>query len=147
MLSSKLILCAENVIVDAQTNKVSIINILEDIVVESFPFYLPATTILNVLERQAYDSDIHHLTFTILLEGETLFIDEVKIKFKKNNLITRAILKLQDLSFEQGGVISFTVYSKGGEEELAKYQINLKLRNEKVVVHENIGNEKGVYTI
>ncbi|TAE13901.1 MAG: hypothetical protein EAZ95_10540, partial [Bacteroidetes bacterium] len=60
--------------------------------------------------------------------------DKITIKFQKNGLVSRAIIHLQNIPFQQGGTITFvfSMIEEEKEEELASYKISLKPRESKI---------------
>lgn len=82
MISALLFLCAEHTIRDAETNKVSAINILDGISAESFPALLPNLNVLMVLERDVeVDPDEFAGTFELLIGSQQLVSFPIKGTF------------------------------------------------------------------
>jgi hypothetical protein len=66
-----LMVCSENCIIDRDANKATVINILEQLNSNSFPFGIPPVACLMLFEKTAGDSEDQSLEIEIRLNGES----------------------------------------------------------------------------
>jgi len=123
-----MILVAENVIKDSDTSNISVINIYEDLTVESFPIIIQRLTIIIFLEKQQDDPDIFNTKLKVTNNQETLLNHEIKVDFRGKNK-NRAIIRFGGIMFPNPGFVRFTVYDND-EKEICFYNINLRIRED-----------------
>lgn len=108
MIRSQLCLVAESVIRDADTNNVSVINILEGITAEGFPVLVQRLAFFALLERDASDTEQTSGQFTTTFNGKTL--QEVKIDLNfQGKLKNRVTVNVRGLIIPEPGIITFSL--------------------------------------
>jgi hypothetical protein len=79
---SVLILCAEGVVIDTDSNLVSAFNLLEEIVPAGFPFLLPRLSVLSSVERDMNDPAIPAgCSIRFQLDDEVIFQVASEVNF------------------------------------------------------------------
>ena len=127
MIDSKFILCAESVIRDAETNNISIINILESISAESYPIMIQRSALYTVLTREEGDDESPDLKFVLYNNDDVIKEHKLRVNFRGKNK-TRTIIRLGGLPFDNPGEAHFAVFID--DRELGRYSIELNLRDE-----------------
>ncbi len=122
MIRGKMGLCAESVVRDAETNSISVFNILEDIAASVFPLFLQKLVFFALLERDEEDPAEYDLRFVVEHPSQDLFNASFHIDFQ-GRLRTRAIVNLQGLVIPAPGPITFRLRSES--DELASYTIGV----------------------
>lgn len=128
MIESNLILCAEGVIRDAETNNISIFNILEELTAESYPILIQKSALFTVLTKEEDDPDKPDLKFLLFNNDELVNEHKLKVDFRGKTK-SRTIIRLGGIPFHNPGKAHFKVIDSD-ENEIAKYSINLKLRED-----------------
>ena len=82
MIQSKLLLCADKVIREADTGGVSIIGILDDIAAESFPVLIHRFSIINFLIKDEGDSEKPNLVLQVFNNEKMISTHQLKIDFR-----------------------------------------------------------------
>lgn len=119
MITSKYVLCAERVIRDADTNSVSIIDVLDEIQTPGFPRLIPRIMAVWVLERDSLeDTQQPAASFHILLNDEELHQGDLNVDFQ-GVLRTRSFLTLGGLVIPGPGTLTMSFRIE--EEEVASY--------------------------
>ena len=108
MIRPRLLLCAEGVVRDAQTNTISVFNILEQLRFPSFPAAFPRFWVLSVLERD--DDDPEEITTTLRIAiGEQIILEHnLDVSFQGQKR-TRNIVAFGALPLPQPGVLNVSV--------------------------------------
>ena len=122
MIRPKLILCADYVLLDSQTNSVTAFSIIEDITPEGFPVFLPRFSILSVLERDPEDPDSIVTKVDVSLDDQSVYSAEGPIEFQGKKR-SRHITILGGLPIPKPGVLSATISTEG--RELHRYVIEV----------------------
>jgi hypothetical protein len=110
----KLLICAENVIIDRTTHKLSLINIIDDLYSEGFPLLFPNFYICVGLTKLDGEPDSCDITANISLDGEELFRSPLEIDFEGGRS-ARALAQLQSLVISKPGVLEIRVEHAGKE--------------------------------
>lgn len=129
MISSKVLLVADRAIRDSESGNLSIINILEDIVAESFPILIPRFTVVAFLLKDKNDDSKQTIKFHLKNNDNVLGEHIIKVDFKDKNL-TRAIIELGSIPFKESGFAKFVLCTEDCKHEIDNYTINLSLREE-----------------
>ncbi len=108
MIRSKLLLCAENVILDSHTNSLSVINIFEDITPDGLPLMLPKFSILLILEREMEDPRDIELSIKIKLDDFVLYEVNQPTSFQ-DKLKARSIMTIGGLLIQKPGRFSLQI--------------------------------------
>jgi hypothetical protein len=109
MITSRLMLCAEAVIRDGDTNSISVFNILERITPEIIPFIMSKIVVLIVLEREEKDQPKVSAQLTVGMNGIDLLNLPMQLDFQ-NNKQTRTILTLREVKLSQAGNTELSFY-------------------------------------
>jgi hypothetical protein len=123
MITCKLALCAETTVRDAQNNLVSIFNIIEDIVSQSFPLAIPKISCFFLVVREDNDpeSEEFSLRFTIDNEETNRFPVQGNFQGKLRNRITTVV---HGLLVPRPGCFSASLWLS--EDKLGQWDINVK---------------------
>jgi hypothetical protein len=114
MLRSTLCLVAEGVIRDAETNNVSVYNILESITAQGFPLFLSKLGFLAVWEKETTDPIIYRANFSITLNEQQLYAQDIPLDFQ-NNIRLRSIITVQGVVIPQPGQMNFRLTTESGQ--------------------------------
>jgi hypothetical protein len=120
MIKSKLAVCSESIVRDAETNNLSIFNMLEELTSIEFPFVLPRFATLFYLERDEQDPNVIDATITLSLNTTLIGQAVGKGDFEEKSR-TRIILAVQGLVIPEPGVLTATVSVDG--QELSSWSI------------------------
>jgi Family of unknown function (DUF6941) len=104
MIESKLALCAHKIIRDAETNAISIIELIENIGARRFPIIVPQLTCLFRLVRAPSDSEQVDCIVTLSLGNNELLRQPVRVDFQRK-VTTRVILNLIGVPFMTTGSV------------------------------------------
>jgi len=108
MVQLKLVLCAESVIRDAETNNISVVNILEELGASAFPVVIPKLSTLFLLERTEDDPQQIDGTVIFVLDGEEIGRAAIQGDFE-DKLRNRLILVAQGVGLGRPGTLSVTL--------------------------------------
>lgn len=123
MLSVQLMLCAMGVVVDQNTNNVSIFNILESLSSPGFPLFVQKIDLLCVLERDAKDKNKVELELRINNnKAVELFKGPLKVDFQ-DKFRNRSIVNLNGMAIPNPGKLNFVLYHDN--KELAAYSVEI----------------------
>ncbi len=123
MIISRLTVCAEGIVQDAVTNKLSAFNIFEEISSVSFPLFITKFCVLTILERDG-DADPNKIGIEIklMMNGDELVKDHIEVNFqgKKRN---RTLFDIDGLVIPALGTLCIVIsYDK---KELSAYEIQV----------------------
>ena len=90
------ILAGEQVIADEIKKRFSIINVLDDLNVHSFPLAIPLM-ILFIIRRSGSDEPKQQLLFTVESDADTLITQEIDYDFAESSLVSRTIAEIGSL--------------------------------------------------
>jgi hypothetical protein len=108
MIRSKLLLCAEGITRDAESNNISVFNIYEELTPPSLPIIVPKMSILSVVERDQNDPNLFPATLRISLANQIVF--EQQIEFNFQGLIrTRNIIVFGGMPITQPGTMDIVI--------------------------------------
>jgi hypothetical protein len=108
MLGAQLMVCAQGVIRDADTNQCTIVNVIESVVVPRLPFVLPSLCVFAVLERGVRDLPSFECSLRVRVNDKEVFGREIQVMFG-TALRSRVILYLEELPLEEIGVMQVRI--------------------------------------
>jgi hypothetical protein len=109
MIRLRLFLVAEAIVRDAETNRVSAFNIVENMTAAGFPTLIPRIAILTAFERDSVnDAQTLSGSLSIRLGGDTLLTGRLPIDFR-DKLVARHIGRIEGLIGKGPGRLVFGV--------------------------------------
>lgn len=133
----KLSACAEHVIMDANSGRLSIINIYEGIEAASFPLLLANFAFVMVSERQEDEPNEQAFVLKFLLDEDVLKEGPLLIDYEETN-INRAIIGLRGLVIPHPGRVYAKVFNEN-DAEIASWSFSVD--QEDVEMHVNNQSE------
>lgn len=122
MIRAQNLLVAQTVLIDAQTNSASIIAMLEEIRVATFPVVAPPFHVLAVLERDPVDGGVIEARVVVDLDGREIAVIPMHIDFQGARK-TRGVIRIEGFLVPGPGRLCFRVMHAG--RELASYAIEV----------------------
>ena len=104
---------AENVIIDQRTNKLSLVNVFENLESEGFPLFIPGLNLVLLGERDPADADGIPIHFAVSLGGRALLEAEGRVLFQPGVKRARCILTVGGLVVPEPGTLEFTASISG----------------------------------
>lgn len=123
MISVKLLLCAERVIRDAESNSITVVNLLEDFASPGFPLFIQNMCLFALTERQEDDAQDHQFLFKIHLNDNELVSLEVQSKFG-DKLRHRNIINVSGFVIPNPGQLKLSLFHE--DKEVAEYLMQVK---------------------
>ena len=123
MITSTLMLCAEGVVRDRESNNISVFNILEKMQPAGFPILIQRLFVLAFLERLPTDLEDLECVARITIGEVELTTLPGRVNFQGQTL-ARWIIQLQGLVIPNPGVLSITLLY--GEQRLSSYNIDVR---------------------
>ncbi len=114
MIESKLVVCAESVVRDGDTQAVSVFNIIEEIGAPAFSLSIPKLSCLFVVERDVADPEQLDGVVTVTLAGTLLEHFVVPIDFERQRR-THLIVVLQGFILHEPGLLKIALLVQGRE--------------------------------
>lgn len=108
MISCTVALCAEKVLVDARSNSVSIVGLLEEIAFQGQLVLVPALSCLFLLTRDESDSDECDLRVVVKLNNEILFQAPVHANFQGKR-VNRLVADIAGVPVTAPGALMFEI--------------------------------------
>jgi len=105
MINSSLLICASGVLLDKNTNKISIFEIIDNLKTEGFPLLFPTFDIVFILQRGKDDESKFETNLTIRHNENVLIETKAGVDFK-NSYSTRVIIKINGLAVPSPGTIT-----------------------------------------
>jgi hypothetical protein len=137
MIRSKLMLCADAIIIDAKSNNVSVFNIIEQFTPESLPIFIARFTVLVVLERDPNDPSTIECSLRITL-NHTSILDQIITSDFQDKKRNHSIITLSGLPITQPGTLKTSYWLD--ENELDHYVIDV---NEPRQVQPSVTSHEG----
>ena len=110
MITSSSMLCADRVIRDAETNSISVINILEEITPEGLPLFIPRVMIFALLHRnKEEDPSQIKCTLRIGIGDNKLLERELDIDFQDKGR-NRTIINIGGLVISTNGILEASLF-------------------------------------
>jgi hypothetical protein len=88
------VIVADNVLRDADSNRISVIGILDQLRPGGFPILMPRLSAIAICSRETNDSPTPASRARVILGEQTLFEDGVEINFREGRL-HRSILRFE----------------------------------------------------
>ncbi len=123
MIRNVVSLVAEVVIREAETNNISVINIIDNITAQGFPLFMSRLAFLTIWEKETADPNAYRTIFSIALNEQNLHTQEINIDFQ-GHLRHRQIVTMQGLVIPQPGPVIFRLAIDGGPE--ATFTLNIQ---------------------
>jgi hypothetical protein len=120
MYLARLTLAAEGVVVDRETNAISVFNILDRITAEGFPLLLQKMAFLVIWERSLEDAPQVEGRFSVHFSGRELYQQPVRVEFTTSTR-NQFVLRMHGLVIPQPGVLAFRITLEGGV--VAEYSV------------------------
>jgi hypothetical protein len=115
-----LIACAESVVLDSPTNRISLFNLFEEFTGQIFPSIVPAIALVLMMTRTPAENGNLRLDVKISLNSKTLYERQIAANFQ-GNLRLRAITNIAGLPILGPGLLVFSVYLR--KRRLAEWAI------------------------
>jgi hypothetical protein len=112
MIKTSFAVCGFRVLVDANENRASIVDVLDDFHIQQFPVVLPRLSALWVLTRAASDPTQMEASVNVTLNGKLLQAIPLNIGFG-DQLRARAVIAVNDLQIDAPGELAFNFQRKG----------------------------------
>lgn len=125
MIRLELLLAAEGVVVDRESNNASVFNMIEEVHFLNYPLVIPKIIIYCGLLREPADPAQHHLTLEMSVEGESFLQDNLAFNFGGGNR-NRLIINIAGLAIPKPGFLRYAI--KNGPEVLGAREIMVTLR-------------------
>lgn len=109
MYRSNLLLLAESVVRDADTNSVSVFGIMDSIVAAGFPLFIQRAAILLLLERVAEDSATADFVVKVTLGDHELATVKATVEFL-DKLLNRTIVRINGFVVPSEGTLRVDLY-------------------------------------
>ena len=127
-----LIACAESTLLDANSNRVSLINVHDELASPQFPFLLPLFSVLAVTKKDNNDEDEGSCTVRISLGDQTVLDAPVLVNYQGGE-IHRSILGLHGLVIAGPGTLKVQLLHE--EAEIGLWEIPVKQLTPAIVVN------------
>lgn len=108
------VLCAEAIIVDQFTNKLSLINLLENVAAAGFPFVFPNLSALISIRREDGENESPDAEIVVSISEVELAKAPLNVNFQGANY-TRSIFNMAGVLIEGPGEISLVARVGGAE--------------------------------
>lgn len=127
MIRGKLLLCAEGVSIDRQSNNATIFNLIEQLNFKSLPVAYPKLVIFSLFERDDGDAETWDGEMLICINGAEVANPPIPVNFQGKRR-SRNILTLGGLPITQPGKMEISIYEKGNRSiEIISYAIEITL--------------------
>ncbi len=124
--------CAESALLDANSNRVSLINIHDEIASPQFPFLIPLFSVLAITKKEAGDEDEGSCTIKISLGDQTILEAPVLVNYQGGD-VHRSILGLHGLVITGPGALKVELLNNGAS--VGVWQISVKQLTPSVTVN------------
>lgn len=118
-----LLACAESALLDANTNRVSLINIHDELSSPQFPFLIPLFSVLAVTKRENDEEDECSCSIRISLGEQTILDAPVLVNYQGGD-IHRSIVGLHGLVITGPGTLRIQLLHNALE--IGEWQIPVK---------------------
>jgi hypothetical protein len=122
VITCRLAVCAQSVVVDVRSNNVSVFNILEDVAAPAFPILLKQSALLFMLDRAEGDAAQHDVTIRISSGGQDNTLP-MQVDFGEKSR-TRAIAIVDGIPVHAPGQLTFTL--RVGDTDIADWRVSVK---------------------
>ena len=121
-----LFVAAERVIRDSDEDRMTVVDIVDSIAAEGFPYYISRLSLLMIYHREETDSDTESVVITIRNNDHEMASREQKVRFS-DKIGNRTVTDLNGFLLSQPGSFSVTIMQ--GDKELGKWSIPVALDN------------------
>ena len=121
MLKLKSLIVAEKVIIEKDTNKVTIVDVIENLKSPSYPLFFPNFSCLLYFENDKDNADQNKYKFTLKNNDKLLIDTDVNIDFQ-GKLTTRSLVNINGLAIPAPGVVTIEISSEG--QHIDSYSFN-----------------------
>jgi len=122
MIKTKLLICAEEVIVDQKSNNASVINIIEQFTFTNLPAVINKMVIMSLLERDEGDDEKWEGRLRMFLAGVEIFNQPIIHNFKGMPR-SRHIFGIGGIPISQPGKMEICLYK--GNDRITSYSIDI----------------------
>ncbi|WP_367871795.1 hypothetical protein [Luteolibacter sp. Populi] len=123
-MNPRLALVAHDIVIAADTGVPSAFHVMEGIVSESYPMFLPMIAFLTVWHKEEGDPDEARGAMAVSLDDEQLISQDMDLTFSGSN-VARLVARLQGLVIPHPGALKFS-YKIGDKE--AAYTVDTSSR-------------------
>ena len=123
MLSNLSSLVAESVSEDKNTSQLSIFNVLDSIMPEGFPLFLPRMAFFAIWTKEQSDPDIYSAIFTIRYLKKILVETRLDLDFS-GSIVSRSIIRISGFTVPGPGKLIFSL-TTSSPKRIAKYILNV----------------------
>ncbi len=123
MITCKVMVAAEGIVRDAETNNISVFNILENLSVTSFPLFMQKLYVLCYIRREDGDPTQIDCEIKVSINDDELVAMPLRLDFLDQN-VNRATGLIQGLAIPSPGTLHFVFLYDGSE--LNSYTITVK---------------------
>lgn len=116
--------CAESTLLDANTNRVSLINIHDELSSPQFPFLIPLFSVLAVTKKEDGEEDEGSCAIKISLENETVLDAPILVNYQGSD-VHRSVLAMHGLVITSPGTLKIQLLHN--DAEIGEWQIPVKL--------------------
>jgi len=104
-------LCAESAVVDSTSNKMTILNVVEELSAVGFPAVMPLLTMVTLLSRKKAEADKPHMNIICTQNNKPIFNVPIEPEFQ-SKLRTRTIVGVQGVVLPGPGTLTVTLIHK-----------------------------------
>lgn len=122
MITARLMTTAQGAVRDAQSNNISLFNIIQEIKAASFPIFFQRMFVVAFLEREADDPSSTQASLEIRIGANVLDDHSIDLNFGEKHK-TRLVTEIVGLAIPQPGELKFTL--KAGESEIGSWSISI----------------------
>lgn len=108
-------ICCESIIRDAETNAISLINVIDEIVSQGAPIFLPRFAIFLLSEKEESDTGSNALQMTISVDAIELMRVDLAVNFEteQTGRRNRTNIRVGGLLVPNGGDLSIRFLASG----------------------------------
>ena len=122
MIKSIIMLCAEGIVRDGESNNISAYNIFEQFATPGFPLLIPKLYVFNLLERD--DDDPTQLDCRVIVKNNDTELVSLPIRVDfLDKMRNRTIITIGGLAVRAPGILKASILL--GEQELDSYIIKV----------------------
>jgi hypothetical protein len=109
----RLILCSDVNILDVNTNRVSSINLIEEISSQQFPIVVPQFSILAVFDKEEGDEEKVDSTLVVKLNDQELARGPIEVNFEGGAKMHRSLVAFQGFVVPVPGRLVVSILQNG----------------------------------
>jgi hypothetical protein len=132
MIRCKYAVCAETAIIDARSNHLSLVNILDDVTVPALPGILASITTVFVLERDSEDTERFDAFMVVSQSGKETQRFPVTVDFA-GVLRNRTVLQLAGFPITAPGMLRFELVTAVAGEVLGAWEMPISTGGPRVI--------------